>query len=86
MTSELDRPSMSAFFASSNHMPCTECGASVRVAVRDEHVCDPERRLDYLIFQLREEISTFEESLRRFFDSAHGRFAVWLAERERRGA
>jgi hypothetical protein len=74
---------MSAFFASSSHMPCAECGASVRVAVRDEHECDPERRLDFRMFQLRDEIADFEESLRGFLESAHGRFAQWLAERER---
>lgn len=74
---------MSAFFASSSHMPCADCGASVRVAVRDEHVCDPERRLDFRMFQLRDEIADFEEGLRGFLESAHGRFAQWLAERER---
>jgi hypothetical protein len=77
---------MSAFFASSSHMPCTECGASLRTAVSEEHVCDPERRLDYRMFQLREEVAGFEESLRGFLESAHGRFAQWLAERERRTA
>jgi hypothetical protein len=75
---------MSAFFASSSHMPCTECGASVRVAVKEEHVCDPERRLDYLMFLCREEVTGFEESLSAFLDSAHGRFAQWVAERDRR--
>jgi hypothetical protein len=74
---------MSAFFASSSHMPCTECGASVQVAAQHEHVCDPERRLDYLMFQCREEVAGFEDSLRSFLDSAHGRFAQWIAERER---
>ncbi len=75
---------MSAFFASSSHMPCTECGASVRVAASDEHVCDPERKLDYVMFQLREEVAAFEESLCRFLDSPQGRFAQWVARRERR--
>ena len=75
---------MSAFFASSSHMPCTECGASVRVAASDEHVCDSERKLDYLMFQLRDEVAGLEESVHRFLDSAHGRFAQWVAERERR--
>jgi hypothetical protein len=74
---------MSAFHASSSHMPCTECGASLRVATRDEHVCDPERQLDYRMFQLREEIAAFEDALRGYFESAKGRFEQWLAERER---
>lgn len=77
---------MSRFFASSSHMPCAECGASIRVALQGEHVCDPERRLDYRMFQLRDEIAGFEDGLRSFLESAHGRFAAWLAERERRAA
>jgi hypothetical protein len=74
---------MSAFFAHSSHMPCTECGASVAVAVRNGHVCDPERLLDYRMFQLRGEVVGFEDELRGYLDSPHGRFAQWLAERER---
>ena len=65
-------------------MPCPECGASVAAAARAEHVCDPERRLEYRMFQLREEVAGFEERLRGYLDSPHGRFLQWLAEHERR--
>jgi hypothetical protein len=75
---------MSAFFARSRYMPCTECGASVIVAAHGEHVCDPERKLDYLMFQLREEVASFDEVLREYLGSAGGRFAQWVAERDRR--
>jgi hypothetical protein len=74
---------MSAYFAHPRYMPCTECGTSVAAAERDEHVCDPERLLDYRMFQLREEVAAFDTGLRGFLESAHGRFAQWLAERER---
>ncbi len=74
---------MSSFFAS-RHMPCAECGASVVTSERDAHVCDPERHLEYRLFQLREEIAGFEDGLRGYLDSPRGRFAQWLAERERR--
>jgi hypothetical protein len=74
---------MPAYFAHSRFMPCTECGSSVAAAEREEHVCDPERLLDYRMFQLREEITGLEAGLREFLDSAQGRFAAWLAERER---
>jgi hypothetical protein len=74
---------MSAYFASSRHMPCTECGASVSVAARDEHVCDPARKLDYLMFQLREEVASFDDVLREYLGSPRGRFAQWIAERDR---
>jgi hypothetical protein len=74
---------MSAYFASSRHMPCTECGASVSVAARDEHVCDPARKLDYLMFQLREEVASFDDVLREYLGTPRGRFAQWIAERDR---
>jgi hypothetical protein len=75
---------MSAYFASSRYMPCTECGASVSVTTGDEHVCDPERKLDYLMFQLREEVASFDAVLREYLGSTSGRFAQWIAERDRR--
>jgi hypothetical protein len=77
------RSEMSSFFTS-QHMPCSECGASVRVSARDSHTCDPERRLEYRLFQLRNEVAGFDEGLSGYLESPHGRFAQWLAERERR--
>ena len=72
-----------SIFASSSHRPCPECGASIAVATANEHVCDPERMLDLRMFQLRDEIARFEGEFHRYLDSAHGRFAEWLAERRR---
>jgi hypothetical protein len=66
------------------HMPCEECGASVARDERDEHVCDEARRLDYVMFRLRDEVEGFDEALRAYLRSPHGRFDAWLAERERR--
>ena len=73
---------MSSFFMS-QHMPCTECGASVRVSERDGHSCDPERRLEYRIFQLRDELAGLDDEVSGYLDSPQGRFAQWLAERDR---
>jgi hypothetical protein len=70
-------------FANSSHMPCPDCGASVPTAERAEHACDPERRLDFLMFQLRDEVAGFERSLREYLTSPYGCFAQWLAERQR---
>lgn len=78
-------PAVSSFFTS-QHMPCAECGASVRVTERDAHKCDPERRLEYRLFQLRSEVAAFDEGLSGYLDSPEGRFAQWLAERNRRRA
>lgn len=77
---------MSSAFAHSQYMPCVECGASVAAGDWDSHVCDPDRLLDYTVFQLRGEIAGFEGELWGFLDSPHGRFAQWLAERQRRAS
>lgn len=65
-------------------MPCPDCGASVKSGELDQHACDPERRLDYQLFQLRSEVEGFGSALSAFLDSPQGRFAQWLAERGRR--
>jgi hypothetical protein len=68
----------------SRHMPCAECGASVERAATAAHVCDTERLLDYRLFQLREDIAAFDAQLAEWLASAPGRFAAWIAERDRR--
>jgi len=75
---------MSSAFAYSQYMPCEECGESLAAEERSAHACDPERRLEYRLFQLRGEVAGFEDSLRAYLESPHGRFAQWLAERARR--
>jgi hypothetical protein len=74
---------MPSFFTS-QHMPCSECGASVRVSEREGHTCEPERRLEFRLFQLRGEVAGFDDDLSGYLQSPHGRFAQWLAERDRR--
>ena len=74
---------MSNFFTS-QHMPCAECGASVPVAELDTHVCERERQLEFLLFQVRDEVAGLEDDVRGYLESPHGRFAQWLAERDRR--
>lgn len=74
---------MFAAFHQPLHMPCTECGASVKRTETDAHVCDTERVLDLRLFQLRDEIEAFDEQLAAWLASAQGRFAAWLAEQQR---
>jgi hypothetical protein len=64
-----------ASFPQPRFMPCAECGASVDRAAASAHVCEPERLLDYRLFQLRDEIASFDDEL-----------AAWIAERDRRAA
>ncbi len=67
------------------HMPCPDCGESVAADARIEHLCDNERWLTYQLFQLRDEIAAFDEQLGAYLVSPRGRFALWDAERRRRG-
>lgn len=75
---------MSTSFAHSSHMPCPECGASVAVAEQEAHTCDPERRVDYQFFQLRDDVAAFDDALSSYLESPEGSFAQWIAERDRR--
>jgi hypothetical protein len=77
---------MSASFAHPPFMPCPECGASVAVATAREHVCNPDRRLDFELFQLRDEIAALVTDVGQYLSSAQGRFEQWYAEHERRQA
>jgi hypothetical protein len=74
---------MSTFFAHSEHMPCADCGASVATDDRDRHVCDPERQLDFRMFQMRDEIDAFDGLFAAYLSSSAGEFAQWLAEHQR---
>ena len=47
------------------------------------HVCDDDRRLDFRLIELRAEIERFPDELATWMSTPHGRFAQWLAERER---
>jgi hypothetical protein len=66
----------------SRFMPCPTCGASVDRHGLPEHQCLPERRTDYEMFGLREEIARLEADLGRYLATASGRFSTWLAARQ----
>ena len=84
MRAEYVSPSLMSSFFTSHHMPCPDCGGSVPEPEREEHTCDPLRQLEYRVLQLREEVAAFDASLGTYLESPHGRFAQWLAERERK--
>lgn len=71
-------------FPQPRYMPCSDCGAAVEQAKKDEHVCNRTRLVDFQMFQLREEVAGVEEELGEYFDTPQGRFELWWAERERR--
>ena len=69
-----------AAFPQSRFQPCPVCGASVEQARAAAHECDEEHQLAAAI---NDEIARFEAQLAAWLASPHGRFAVWLAARER---
>jgi hypothetical protein len=70
-------------FPQPHHLPCPTCGESVARGNDDRHICDDERRLDYLLVQHGDELKAFDDALTRWLHSPAGRFAAWLAERDR---
>jgi hypothetical protein len=68
---------MFAFFAHSQYIPCSECGASLAGEDRDEHVCDGDRRIDLQMFRLRGGIVRFELDLAEFLRSPAGLFEAF---------
>jgi hypothetical protein len=59
---------------------CPECGEALH---RDElvgHSCDTKRRFEVAV---RRELTAFEGEFGAWLSTPHGRFAVWLAERDR---
>ena len=75
---------MHGFLSQPAFMPCLECGASVARAQAASHECDDERRIEYQLFHLRDEIAAFDDKLASYLDSATGRFEAWYAARRRR--
>jgi len=65
------------------YMACLECGASVARGEADDHVCDPERREEFLFVRWRGELARLEEEFSRYLESPRGRFDTWYAARRR---
>ena len=75
---------MFAFFLSEpQYMPCPECGVAVAREDTESHVCHPERWADVQLFRLRPEFDLIELEFAEYLATPQGRFAVWLAERDR---
>ena len=78
----LRREEVQAPLFASRFMPCPECGASVDRHETRPHRCDAERRLDYQMFALRDDVAAFEQRVRAHLDTPLGRFEAWLARRD----
>ena len=68
----------------SRYMPCPDCGASLEQSETSDHLCDHQRRLDYVMFQLRDEFEALEAQIGVYLATPRGQFELWYAERRRR--
>ncbi len=69
----------------SRFMPCDTCGASVDRVDLSPHDCCPQRLADFQMFGMRDEVAQLEAGVRRYLDTASGRFESWVAARQVRG-
>ena len=70
----------------SRYLPCPDCGDSVERTNIIEHVCDDERRLDYQMFKLRDEVQAVEAQIGAYLSTRRGQFELWYAQRRREPA
>jgi hypothetical protein len=68
---------------SPRHMPCEHCGASVERGAEAAHECDDERRLEFRVFALRDEIESFDGKWTAWLQTPYGLFELFYAERTR---
>ena len=65
----------------SRFMPCDECGASVDRFASEPHRCDPQRRLEYQLWILRDGIERLEDDMVAYLRTPAGKFESFLASR-----
>ncbi len=70
----------------SRFMPCPECGASLDRSLEPDHACSTERRVDFQMFALRDEVAQLESGVHHYLGTTLGRFEVWQAARQVRAA
>jgi hypothetical protein len=59
---------------------CPECGEALHRDELEGHSCDRRRQFEVAV---RREVGAFDAEFRTWLATPHGRFAAWLAERER---
>jgi hypothetical protein len=59
---------------------CPECGQALHRDELDGHHCDEKRQFELAV---RREVAAFEGEFGAWLGTRHGRFAAWLAERDR---
>lgn len=70
----------------SRFMPCDGCGESLDMTDPVPHECAPERRAEFQMFALRDEVADFPARFDGYLQTPYGQFEVWLAARQVRRA
>jgi hypothetical protein len=65
------------------YLPCSECGVALSSHQRACHVCDPGDSVVHQVTKARVQLAAVEAELARFLETPAGRFASFLAERQR---
>jgi hypothetical protein len=65
------------------YQPCFECGALLSSEQRSRHVCSPDESAAHQVIKARVQLTVFEDEVSRFLETPEGRFALFLAERQR---
>ena len=65
------------------YLPCSDCGALLSSEQRSRHACSPDDAVVHQVTKARVQLTVFEDELARFLETAEGRFAAFLAERQR---
>ncbi len=67
------------------YLPCRECGALLSSEQRSRHVCSPQDSVVHQVTKARVQLAVFENEIAEFLETPEGKFALFLAERQRRG-
>jgi hypothetical protein len=65
------------------YLPCSECGALLSSEQRRRHVCSADDAAVHQVTKARVQLTLLEDELARFLETAQGRFALYLARRQR---
>ena len=65
------------------YLPCRECGVLLSSEQRSRHVCRPEDFVVHQVTKARVQLTAFENEVAQFLETSAGKFALFLAKRQR---
>jgi hypothetical protein len=65
------------------YLPCSECGVRLSSEQRSRHACSPDAAIVHQVTKARVQLTIFEDEVDQFLETPKGKFALFLAERQR---